>query len=412
MIVLIKYELKKIFKRKSTKISLVVILLWLLCLGILTVKDQDYTDKSGKRINGLKSIELKKEEVTKHAGYLSKEKLTNVFNDYQKIIKDSKNYQPNSKWLKNEAFAKYVDRNEILDLLRQDFSYADTLNYDIIDSLHSKDVKDFYKRRDKKVKEILNKKYSHGSYSQSEKDYVLSLNQKISKPFYFNYFNGWEEILRRLFQIMAMLIALVISICVAPIFAMEYQTGADSVILSTRYGKNKLIIAKILAVLLCATFVYFGLILIVTLGMLWCYGIEGWNAAFQVMSIKSVYPYSVLEVYLLGVAIGYLVILAFSSFIMLLSSKIKTSAIMVISGLLIFVPILVRRDKENLALNRVMNLFPGNAFNTFVNFSSYDTYAFKNIVLLAPQLITILSVIGICIFVPIAFYNFKNHEVV
>ncbi|KGM96922.1 membrane protein [Clostridium novyi A str. 4552] len=412
MIVLIKYELKKIFKRKSTKISLVVILLWLLCLGILTVKDQDYTDKSGKGINGLKSIELKKEGVTKHAGYLSKEKLTNVFNDYQKIIKDSKNYQPNSKWLKNEAFAKYVDKNEILGLLRQDFSYADTLNYDIIDSLHSKDINNFYKRRDEKVKEILNKKYSHGSYSQSEKDYVLSLNQKISKPFYFNYFNGWEEILRRLFQIMAMLIALVISICVSPIFAMEYQTGADSVILSTRYGKNKLIIAKILAVLLCATFVYFGLILIVTLGMLWCYGIEGWNASFQVMSIKSVYPYSVLEVYLLGVAIGYLVILAFSSFIMLLSSKIKTSAIMVISGLLIFVPILVRRDKENLALNRVMNLFPGNAFNTFVNFSSYDTYAFKNIVLLAPQLITILSVIGICIFVPIAFYSFRNHEVV
>ncbi|AEB75135.1 ABC transporter permease subunit [Clostridium botulinum] len=412
MVVLIKYELKKIFKRKSTKVSLVVILLWLLCLCIIVIKDHDYTDKSGKVINGLKSIELKKEGVTKHEGYLSKEKLTNVFNDYQNIINDSKNYQPNSKWLKNEAFAKYVDKYEILDLFREDFSYADTLNYDIIDSLHSKDIKDFYKRRDAKVKEILNKKYTHGSYSQSEKEYVCSLNKKISKPFYFNYFDGWESILRRLFQIMVMLITLVISICVAPIFALEYQTGADSVILSTRYGKNKLIIAKILAVLLCSTVVYFGLVLIVTLGMLWCYGIEGWNAAFQVISIKSVYPYSVLEVYLLGVAIGYLVILAFSSFIMLLSSKIKTPSIMVVSGLLIFVPIFIRRSKENLALNRVMNLFPGNAVNTFVNFSSYDTYAFKNIVLLAPQLITILSVIGIFIFVPIAFCNFRNHEVV
>lgn len=409
---LIKYELKKIFRRKSTKVSLVVMLLWLLCWCSIIIKDNDYTDKSGKGINGLKSIELKREQVTKHAGYLSEDKLTNVFNDYQKIIKDSKNYQPNSKWLKNEAFAKYVDKHEILDLLRQDFSYADKYNYDIIDSLSNKDVKDFYKRRDEKVKEILNKKYAHGSYSQSEKDYVISLNQKISRPFYFNYFNGWEDILKMLFPVMAMLITLVTSICVAPIFALEYQTGADSVILSTRYGKNKLIIGKILAVLLCVTFIYFTVVLIFTLGMLWCYGSYGWNASFQVISIKSVYPYSVLEVYLLGVAIGYLVILAFSSFIMLLSSKIKTPAIMVISGLLIFVPILVRRDKENLALNRVMNLFPGNAVNAFVNFSSYDTYSFKNIVLLAPQLITILSVIGICIFVPIAFYNFKNHEVV
>lgn len=40
-----------------------------------------------------------------------------------------------------------------------------------------------------------------------------------------------------LFPIMAMLIDLVISICVAPIFAFEYETGADSAILFTRYGK-------------------------------------------------------------------------------------------------------------------------------------------------------------------------------
>ncbi|WP_223366442.1 hypothetical protein [Clostridium botulinum] len=85
---------------------------------------------------------------------------------------------------------------------------------------------------------------------------------------------------------------------------------------------------------------------------------------------------------------------------------------MVISGLLIFVPILVRRDKENLVLNKFMNLFPGNAVNTFVNFSSYDTYAFKNIILLVSQLITVLSIIRISIFVPIAFYSFRNHQVV
>ncbi|KEH90975.1 membrane protein [Clostridium novyi A str. BKT29909] len=409
---LIKYELRKIFKTRSTKVSLIVILLLMACSVVSNIKHRLYVDEMGNEIHGLKAIELKREQVTKHAGYLSEDKLTNIFNDYQKINKDSKSYKPNSKWLKDEVFGKYImNKDEILDLIRQDFSYADKYNYDI-DSLSNKDIKSFYKRRDTKIKEILNKKYSHGSYSESEKKYVCAINNKISKPFYFDYSDGWEGIFRELFHIILISIIFVICIWVAPIFALEYETGADSIILSTRYGKNKLIIAKILAVFLCTTFVYFGLVLIFTVCMLWIYGIHGWNASLQVIFIKSVYPFSVLEGYLLGVALGYLVALAFSSFIMVLSSKIKTSSIMVISGLLIFIPIFFQRNKENLVLNRFTNLFPGNAVNAFRNFSSCDTYAFKNLVLLAPQLTAILSVIGICIFVPIAFYNFRNHEVV
>ncbi|CAG7840769.1 MULTISPECIES: ABC transporter permease [Clostridium] len=408
MATLIKYELRKIFKTRSTKASLIVILLLMVCSTISNIKHRLYVDEMGNQIRGLKAIELKREQVTNHAGYLSEDKLINVFNGYKKIYNDSKNYE----CLKDEAFAEYIDKDEILDLVREDFSYADKYNYGIIDSLHSKDIRSFYKRRDKKIREILNKKYSHGSYSESEKEYVCSINNRISKPFYFDYSDGWEGIFRELFHIILISIIFVISICIAPIFALEYETGADSIILSTGYGKNKLIIAKILAVFLCTTFVYFGLVLIFTLCMLWIYGIYGWNASLQVIFIKSVYPFSVLEGYLIGVALGYLVALAFSSFVMVLSSKIKTSYIMVISGLLIFIPIFFRRNKENLALNRLMNLFPGNAVNAFRNFSSFDTYVFKNIVLLAPQLTAILSVIGICIFVPIAFYNFRNHEVV
>ncbi|OOV54907.1 hypothetical protein B1A67_09565 [Clostridium botulinum D/C] len=409
---LIKYELRKIFKTRSTKVSLIVILLLMVCSVVSNIKNRLYVDDMGNEIRGLKAIELKREQVTKHAGYLSEDKLTNIFKDYQKINKDSKSYKPNSKWLKDEVFGKYiVNKDEILDLIRQDFSYADKYNYDI-DSLSNKDIKSFYKRRDTKIKEILNKKYSHGSYSESEKEYVCAINNKISKPFYFDYSDGWEGIFRELFQIILISIIFVIGICVAPIFALEYETGADSIILSTRYGKNKLIIAKILSVFLCTTFVYFGLVLIFTVCMLWIYGIHGWNASLQVIFIKSVYPFSVLEGYLLGVALGYLVALAFSSFIMVLSSKIKTSSIMVISGLLIFIPIFFKRNKENLALNRFTNLFPGNAVNAFRNFFSYDTYSFKNLVLLAPQLIAMLSVIGIFICVPIAFYSFRNHEVV
>ncbi|CAG7840773.1 hypothetical protein CLOHAE12215_02197 [Clostridium haemolyticum] len=56
-----------------------MILLWGLCLGVLIIKDNFHMDEIGNGIHGLKAIQLKREQVTNHAGYLSEDKLTNLF---------------------------------------------------------------------------------------------------------------------------------------------------------------------------------------------------------------------------------------------------------------------------------------------------------------------------------------------
>ena len=56
---------------------------------------------------------------------------------------------------------------------------------------------------------------------------------------------------------------MLICIGIAPIFAGEYQSKCDSLILCMKYGRSKLILAKIISGWLYATGVYWGITLII-----------------------------------------------------------------------------------------------------------------------------------------------------
>ncbi|NEZ46200.1 ABC transporter permease [Clostridium niameyense] len=409
---LLKYELKKIFKRKSTIIALIISIIFISILSILFVTENSYVNKEGNRIHGLKAIELKRKDVSLVSGSLSIDKLTSIFNEYEAIIKDKKNFNTGTNDLSNNVYNKYVQNKEsVLELLRENYSPVGKGNYDyyILYSLSNKDVQKFYKQRNKNIKQLLS--FQH--YSENQKKYILSLNNKISTPLYFDYSDGWNDILARGFRSVLIIIAFVVSICIAPIFAFEYETGADAILLSTKYGKNKLIKAKIIAGILFATIVYIIEVFFFTVSMLCCYGISGWNISFQIVSLTSIYPLTVIQVYLLGTMIGYLVMLSITSVTMALSSKFKTpfSAI-IISLLWIFAPLFIPKSKSSLLINNILNLFPANAFNVFSVFSVYDTYTFNNIVIMLPKVIIMISFIMILIFLPTAFYKFKKHQVV
>lgn len=76
---------------------------------------------------------------------------------------------------------------------------------------------------------------------------------KIKVPLQYGYFEGGEIIMSSF----GLLVFAILSICiaVAPVFCGEYQAGTDAVVLAGRFGKTKLITAKITASFL------FGLVL-------------------------------------------------------------------------------------------------------------------------------------------------------
>lgn len=94
---------------------------------------------------------------------------------------------------------------------------------------------------------------------------------KDSVEYKSGYFKGWSMILDAMTW--PVLIMMIICVGIAPIFAGEYQSKCDSLILCMKYGKSRLITAKVIAVWLYTTCVYWGITLLMSARLKNAYGV-------------------------------------------------------------------------------------------------------------------------------------------
>lgn len=136
----------------------------------------------------------------------------------------------------------------------------------------------FYQARDEKVESLLNT--PSRDLSTEQKEYWSNMSSKVETPLQYGYHEGWEIIMSSFELLMFALLA--VCIVIAPVFSGEYQAGTDAVILSGKYGKTKLVTAKIISSILFGVLV-FTLHVIVAFGLpLAAFGADGWNLPLQV----------------------------------------------------------------------------------------------------------------------------------
>lgn len=82
------------------------------------------------------------------------------------------------------------------------------------------------------------------------------------------------------------LIMMIICIGIAPIFSGEYQSKCDSLILCMKYGKSRLVSAKIIVVWLFTTCVYWGITLIYSAVYLGLLGTDGADLPIQLKYLR------------------------------------------------------------------------------------------------------------------------------
>lgn len=209
-----------------------------------------------------------------------------------------------------------------------------------------------------------------------------------------------------------LLIGLAVCVIIAPIFAFEYQTGADAVVLATRFGRKRIIHAKILAGFLVTSGIFLFATAFFMVITLTAYGIQGWNASFQILSFTSFYNLTILQVFLRGLLLNYLIIMTVMSITMLLSSACKTSfSAVIISVLWVFVPLFIPSSKSSKAFNYIINLLPAKALDTYTVFSVYDVYSIGKAVISLPIVILLFSIFIVLIALPLAHRSYSKHQV-
>jgi len=409
MMTLIKYESIKLLRKKSTLIALSVSLLITTSLFGLPILQYQAYNQDGV-ILGLKGIAYEKERQSQFSVVLTDEYITSTICEYQKLFENPDNvgYDGNDKFLIGDAYWNFVaPRERLLRLIAANYSEPGV--YSGLSKLLDLDMElgiDIYKRRSEKIETLLNTPSL--KLSEKQKNYWLKMSNRVKTPFQYGFFEGWEIII----SCFDLLIIVILSVCfaIAPVFCGEYQAGTDALILSGKYGKTKVITAKI------ASSFIFG-ILSFTLHILLAYGLplaafgtDGWNLPVQIANTAIPYPFTFFKTVIINTTIIYLVLIAMISLTLLLSAKMKSTylVLMVLVAVLI-IPLFLSPNGTTGVYNLILFLLPYRSI--MPELSNYISCQFGNLVLDIHTVRSVLYPALTVIILPIAGFGFKKHQV-
>jgi hypothetical protein len=414
---LFKYEFMKIARKRMSIIVVFASMFLTLLLFIMPVKNYISLERDGSQVNGVAAIQLEKEYAKELDGTLTEERVAKDIREYQALFSNPDNVVKNGNKvnLTDEIYAYYVlPHYSYLKMIDEAFvepQITDT-GLTVIRDMQLEDYAAFYIARAEKVEKYFTMDYSDWTYSNQEKDFWNTKNSHVEMPYEYGYHAGWKSLLQCLELLIVPIIA--ICICVAPVFAGEYQSGADSVILSTRYGKSKLIKAKISATFLFALIV-FSINVLLSVGIqLATFGMDGWNLPLQILNVTVPYNLSLLEATIVCIANLYLVLIGMVAFTLFLSAKMKTSfVVLVVDILVILLPVFMGLSGTNGILNHILMLFPYmSAQPVFpADYTSYFSYPLPGLTLdIITMRIIVYAVLSV-VCLPFVGRAFKRHQV-
>ncbi len=409
------YEKRKILKRKSTVIACILLLLFMIGITLLLVSDESYYLPDGTEITGIKAIRMQEKMTHSLAGDLTPERVKEVQLYCQTVYNTPGNTDDVGN-LSNEAYSQYIQPyNDILMFLLKIYSPAGMNSYDyrVITNTSDGDAERIHDLRHERVVDVLNMDYTQGNFTPAEKDAVLQHENKISEPFTFDYTGGWSALLSRAFPIVFLLICIAICVIISPVFAIEYQTGTDVIILSSKYGRSSTVYAKIIAGLEITSGIYLIAVLACCVSMLCAFSIRGWNCEYQILAITSFWGLKIWQVVAYGIVINYITILSVAAFVMLLSAYCKTPfAAVILSTICTIVPIFIPSSVNSKLFNQILSLLPAQAMNIHSVFSSYTLFKIGKMIIPLPHMIVCTSMLLIVLMLPVAYRRFCRHQVV
>lgn len=275
-----------------------------------------------------------------------------------------------------------------------------------IRSIAPDDISRFYAARNETVQQRI----TDNTYlNETEQQYWLNKSLAVTSPYKYGYVLGWANF----GDTAGMLIICMLGICIAiaPVFASEYQTGTDAIILSTRYGKSKTVTAQIIAAILFGTVVFTVNAASALLISLMTFGMEGGSLPLQIMDSTCPYDLTFAEAIFITLAIAFIVMLGLASLTLLLSAKMRSPyPVLIIDVLIIFVPVFTGTGRTSLS-SHILQLLPYQALSGLSQFKQYFSWSFGNIVLNLLAMIVLVYVIISALTLFLAALSFKKHQV-
>ncbi len=409
MLMMLRFELKKIFLKPVNKIIFIILAVVLCVVSYLAIGYVDYVDENGDTKIGIAAARALREQKNQWTGYVTEDVLLKVLEE-NTLINHSEEYLSDDVKEKNKAFSKKQGFYDIREMINRAFCDFREYNYYRADSVTKEEIGSFYGRRTANLIKWLNEDNQENCYSEQEKQFLIARYEALETPFYYEYADGWQAWLEYAPSII-MLIVLVTGFLVSGIFSDEIQLKADSVFFSAKLGRNKAVRAKIWAGFIVVTSVYWIIILLYSGIVLTVLGADGADCAIQsgFSNWKSFYNITYLQDYLLTVFGGYLGSLFILFLSMLASAKARSKALAVtIPFLLLFIPSFLSGIS---VLSEVLGLLPDQLLQMPTAVQTFNLYELGGNVVDAVPILLTMYFIFFCILLPVLYQVYRKTEI-
>lgn len=406
---LIKLEIKKLCRRKLTIIVTLCCFFATVLFFSMPYLQYQTANKNGIMLSGSDAVSYRHKCYNDDlSGILTEERITEDLLEYQKLYNNPKNLitQGGETLFVDEIYYGYLaPRKSYLNMLGN--TYADNeMGYLNIPEISLEDGASFYQARDDTITMRIN---SNPNFTDTERTYWKNKSSKIQKNYKYGYVLGWSAF----GDTVQTLIICILGICitVAPVFANEYQTGADAVVLSTRFGKTKVVYAKIISSIIFGTIVFAINAAVALLLPLLTFGADGGNLPLQIMDSTCPYALTFSQSAFILIGIAYIVMMGLLSFTLLCSSKMSSAfPVLIIDVMIIFLPTFLRMPKTNL-WQHIYHLFPDQTLGGLSVFKEYFSYALGGIVLNPFGMSLLVYTVIVFAALPLAGRIFSTHQV-
>lgn len=406
---LVKYELLKILRKKSTLIIMAVsLLITAVFFGLPVIQFQTYNQDGV--LKGLEGIRYEREQYADISVPLTDEYVTETVREVQGLFENPDNvgYDGNEQFLIEDAYWDGIaPREGLLNMIAANYAEPNvSVGYNSLTELDVSGETDFYQAREEKIDKIFSD--PSREISEEEKAYWQNMDSKVKEPFQYGYFEGWEVIISA-FELL-ILAVLAICIVIAPVFSGEYQAGTDAVILSAKYGKTRLTRAKILAAFLFGILAFTLHAAVAFALPLAAFGTDGWNLPLQINGTTVPYPLTFLEGALINVGVIYLVLCAMIGLTLLLSARMKSPyLVLIVMVPVLFIPMFLAPNGTAGVYNLLIFLTPYQSL--IPGFGKYLSYQFGPRVLDAFSMRALVYAALTAVLIPFAGRGFKRHQV-
>lgn len=283
---------------------------------------------------------------------------------------------------------------------------GEEFSYEEMAALTKEEAQSFYETRER----ILSDAIWGTAMSEDAKESVQKLSDKVQTPLTYSSTEGYSRFLT-LMQSTGIVCLFVIAICLAPLFAGEYTSHTDQLLLSSRYGKGKLIWAKVFTGFSFAA--GFSLLLLIQtwLQCMLTFGFDGKNTPFQIHDVLQIYPLTMGQASLFAGICFFFSGLLTAGLTMLLSVRFRSPfGVMIVMSVFLTAPMMLLIPQQAIHAFRLFLLLPTNSLAYFHMFHLIQ-YEIAGLVLPPYVMFPLFSLVCIWILSPFIYRGFRKHEI-